>query len=264
MKSQAQKADEHDESGEAYPSLRKFCLAHQEIIEPLLLFCMHGIRMRDIRCCGMVLRLFISLVPEFSSSPSHGSKRSLTSPDAQGAGGSVDAARISPELASAAREYISSDVMRACVTSFHEPYFVDVQKELASLIATIVVYYSPITSTPVNVLLALPNVNPAELERLNAYVPKPASHTRQQRAIVMEFLKDFKGVSVSEMGKLSKTGVDSGSSRSKRTGRSKMAQGFMTSAPAASDAAGRKRAEAGGRATPDNDGLEGISNLFEG
>ncbi|OTA02638.1 hypothetical protein A9Z42_0030320 [Trichoderma parareesei] len=260
LKSQAQNVDEHNESGKAYPSLRKFCLAHQEIIEPLLLFCMHGIRMRDIRCCGMVLRLFISLVPEFSS------KGNPTGSDAQGAGGAVDASRISPELASAVREYISSDVMRACVTSFHEPYFVDVQKELASLIATIVVYYSPITPTPVNVLLALPNVNPAELERLNAYVPKPASHTRQQRAIVMEFLKDFKGVSVSEMGKLSKTGVDhSSSGRSKRTGRSKMAQGFMTSAPATSDAAGRKRAEAaGGRATPDNDGLEGISNLFEG
>ncbi|EHK23256.1 uncharacterized protein TRIVIDRAFT_147266 [Trichoderma virens Gv29-8] len=255
LKSQAQHADEHNNSGEAYPSLRKFCLSHQEIIEPLLLFCMHGIRMRDIRCCGMLLRLFISLVPEFAG---QGSKRSQTTSDGNGV--PVDATPIPSEIATAVREYISSDVMRACITSFHEPYFVDVQKELASLIATIVVYYSTITSTPTDVLMALPNVNPAELERLKAYVAKPGSHTRQQRAIVLEFLKDLKGVSVSEMGKLNK-GFDN-SSRSKRTTRSKMAQGFMTSAPATSDAAGRKRADAaGGRDTPD--GLEGISNLFE-
>ncbi|KAL7951192.1 armadillo-type protein [Trichoderma barbatum] len=261
LKSQAQNSDEHNDSGEAYPSLRKFCLSHQQIIEPLLLFCMHGIRMRDIRCCGMLLRLFISLVPEFHSAPGHGSKKTQTTSDGPGASGAADASPVPSEIASAVREYISSDVMRACITSFHEPYFVDVQKELASLIATVVVYYSTITSTPTDVLLALPNVNPAELERLNAYVAKPGSHTRQQRAIVLEFLKDLKGVSVSEMGKLNK-GFDN-SSRSKRTTRSKMAQGFMTSAPAASDAAGRKRVEAaGGRDTPD--GLEGISNLFEG
>ncbi|RFU73541.1 hypothetical protein TARUN_8703 [Trichoderma arundinaceum] len=183
--------------------------------------------------------------------------------DGQGASVSVDTAPIPSEIASAVREYISSDVMRACITSFHEPYFVDVQKELASLIATIVVFYSTITSTPTDVLLALPNVNPGELERLNAYVAKPGSHTRQQRAIVLEFLKDLKGVSVSEMGKLNKSAGFDSSGRSKRTTRSKMAQGFMTSTPAAADAAGRKRGDAtGDRATPD--GLEGISNLFEG
>ncbi|KAL7932413.1 armadillo-type protein [Trichoderma chlorosporum] len=259
LKSQAQNADEPSNSEGAYPTLRKFCLSHQEIIEPLLLFCMHGIRMRDIRCCGMLLRLFISLVPEFHSAAGQGSKRSQAA--SEGNGTPADATPIPSEIATAVREYISSDVMRACITSFHEPYFVDVQKELASLIATIVVYYSTITSTPTDVLLALPNVNPAELERLNAYVAKPGSHTRQQRAIVLEFLKDLKGVSVSEMGKLNK-GFDS-SGRSKRPTRSKMAQGFMTSAPATSDAGARKRADAAGaRDTPD--GLEGLSNLFEG
>ncbi|PNP56453.1 hypothetical protein THARTR1_03149 [Trichoderma harzianum] len=257
LKAQVRGISGHISSGDAYPSLRKFCLCHQEIIEPLLLFCMHGIRMRDIRCCGMLLRLFISLVPEFSTS-GQGSKRSQITSDGNGA--SADASPIPSDIATAVREYICSDVLRSCITSFHEPYFVDVQKELASLIATIVVHYSTITSTPTDLLLALPNVNPAELERLNAYVAKPGSHTRQQRAIVLEFLKDLKGVSVSEMGKLNK-GLDS-SSRSKRPTRSKMAQGFMTSAPAASDAADRKRVDAAdGRATPD--GLEGISNLFE-
>ncbi|KAH6606257.1 hypothetical protein Trco_005410 [Trichoderma cornu-damae] len=261
-----QSPDVEDDSEDTYPSLREFCLTHQQIIEPLLLFCMHGIRMRDIRCCGMLLRLFISLVPEFHSTPGQGSKKSQTPQVSDGHGASVAAANTAPipsEIASAVREYISSDVMRACITSFHEPYFVDVQKELASLIATIVVYYSTITPTPTAVLLALPNVNPRELERLNAYVAKPGSHTRQQRAIVLEFLKDLKGVSVSEMGKLNKSAGLDVSGRLKRTTRSKMAQGFMTSAPATSGGAGRKRGDAAGdRATPD--GLEGIANLFEG
>jgi exportin-5 len=213
----------------------------------------------------MLLRLFISLVPEFHSASSQGSRRSQAQQVSDGHGASIpaDTSPIPSEIASAVREYISSDVMRACITSFHEPYFVDVQKELASLIAAIVVYYSTVTSTPTDVLLALPNVNRGELERLNAYVPKPGSHTRQQRAIVLEFLKDLKGVSVSEMGKLNKSAGLDGSSNSKRPNRSKMAQGFMTSAPATSDAAGRKRGDAAGdRTTPD--GLEGISNLFEG
>ncbi|PTB44737.1 uncharacterized protein TrAFT101_003280 [Trichoderma asperellum] len=261
LESQTQNPDAQNDSGAAYPSLRKFCLTHQQIIEPLLLFCMHGIRMRDIRCCGMLLRLFISLVPEFGAASS---KRSQAQQAADGHGASIpaDSSPIPTEIASAVREYISSDVMRACITSFHEPYFVDVQKELAALIAAIVVYYSPITSTPTDVLLALPNVNRGELERLNAYVAKPGSHTRQQRAIVLEFLKDLKGVSVSEMGKLNKSAGFDGSSHSKRPTRSKMAQGFMTSAPATSDTANRKRGDAAGdRATPD--GLEGISNLFE-
>ncbi|KAM0448650.1 hypothetical protein ACHAO4_008361 [Trichoderma viride] len=261
LESQTQNPDAQNDSGAAYPSLRKFCLTHQQIIEPLLLFCMHGIRMRDIRCCGMLLRLFISLVPEFGAASS---KRSQTQQATDGHGASIppDSAPIPPEIASAVREYISSDVMRACITSFHEPYFVDVQKELAALIAAVVVYYSPITSTPTDVLLALPNVNRGELERLNAYVAKPGSHTRQQRAIVLEFLKDLKGVSVSEMGKLNKSAGFDGSSHSKRPTRSKMAQGFMTSAPAPSDATNHKRGDAAGdRATPD--GLEGISNLFE-
>ncbi|KAM6518115.1 karyopherin [Fusarium solani] len=241
-----------------YPTLRRFCLIHQQVVEPLLVFCTHGIRMRDTRCCSMILRLFISLVPEFHLVDGQVPKSVVQSPlDGQLAG---DKFPIPPSISNAIREYISLDVLKACITSFHEPYFVELQKELAALIAAIVVFYSPITTTPRDVLLSLPNVNPADLDRLSAYMAKPASHARQQRALVLDLLKDLKGVSVSEMGKLPKSSGFGGSSR-KRSGRSKMAQQFMVE-PQSGPGATRSGMEVARKTTPD--GLEGVSNLFEG
>ncbi|EMT68671.1 hypothetical protein FOC4_g10013091 [Fusarium odoratissimum] len=241
-----------------YPSLRRFCLTHQEVVEPLLVFCTHGIRVRDSRCCTMILRLFISLVPEFHLVDGQLPKSVLQSP--MEAHLATDRFPIPPAISSAIREYISLDVLKACITSFHEPYFVELQKDLAALIATIVVYYSPITSSPRDVLLSLPNVNMADLDRLSTYMAKPGAHTRQQRALVLDLLKDLKGVSVSEMGKLPKSSGFGGSSR-KRTNRSKMAQQFMSDQQSGQDST-RSGMNVARRATPD--ALEGVSNLFEG
>jgi exportin-5 len=203
----------------------------------------------------MTLRLFISLVPEFCAEHNPAAKRSADS--------SVDTTEVPEAIATAIREYISMDVLQACVTSFHEPYFVELQKELASLIATIVVHYSGITATPRNVLLSLPNVEPAGLERLVPYMARPGSHTRQQRAIILDLLKDLKGVSVSEMGKLAKsTGFGSSSRSNKKTSRTKMAQAFMNEPPPSDQQATRAGVGNGDRRrTPD--ALEGVSNLFE-
>lgn len=256
LKSRQYPDSEDTEAGQ-FPTLREFCLMRQEVVEPLLVFCTHGIRMRDTRCCSMVLRLFISLVPEFVDK--QGSK---STQDGQQPSTPEHQHMVPSSIASVIREYISLDVLKACVTSFHEPYFVDLQKELAALIAAIYVYYSPITSSPRDVILSLPNVDPAGLEKLSHYTSKPGSHTRQQRAIVLELLKDLKGVSVSEMGKLPKSSGFGNSSRSKRSNRSKMAQGFM-SEPGAEQGATRAGGGTGERrATPD--GLEGVSNLFDG
>lgn len=253
-------AEEDDDDEDQFPSLRKFCLNHQEIVEPLLMFCTHGIRMRDTRSCSMILRLFISIVPEFSSVPGQPSRKPALQQDGRGGTAPVDKTPVPDEIATAIREYMSQDVLKACVTSFHEPYFVEVQKELASLIGTILVYYGPITNTPRDVLLSLPDVNPGELDRLAPYMAKPGSHLRQQRAIVMELLKDLKGVSVSEMGKLPKSsGFGQLDSRGRRTNRSKMAQEFMNAPPPT----GATRAEVmtGGQSLT-SDPIEGVSNLF--
>lgn len=230
------------------------------VVEPLLLFCTHAIRMRDTRCCSIILRVFRSIVPDFTvaeplspkSLPQDGAEVASSSRDPY-----LDTTPVSAEAATAIREYIASDVLRACITSFHEPYFVDLQKDLASLIAAIVVYYSPVTSTPRDILMSLPNIRQADLDRLNDFVAKPASHTRQQRALVLDLLKDLKGVSIAEMGKLPK---NSGFGRGKRSNRSKMAQEFMTPANESRTRGGG--VADGGRATPD--ALEGVAGLFEG
>ncbi|KAG9250164.1 armadillo-type protein [Emericellopsis atlantica] len=234
-----------------YPTLRKFCLMNQQIVEPLLVFCAHGIRMKDTRCCSMILRLFVSLVPEFSSDPPGSKKAAL--PD-------VDNSPMSPEIASVIREYISTEVLQACITSFHEPYFVDLQKDLASLIASIVVHYGPLTTTPRNVILSLPNVKESDLERLGAYTAKPGSHTRQQRSIVLDMLKDLKGVSVAEMGKMVKSTGFGNSNRGRKPTRTKMAQAFMEAAAPAQGGNPLDSQPRGG--TPDP--LEGVSGLFDG
>lgn len=269
----------------------------QEIIEPLLVFCTHGIRMRDTRCCGMILRLFISLVPEFqggqgqvrSKQPGPAATTSTEANEASRANTSTSQAdshcMIPVEISSIVREYIASDVLKACLNSFHEPYFVEVQKELASLIAAIVVNYGSTTTTPQRILLSVPHVSTEKFEKLRPFMSKPESHPRQQRALVLDLLKDLKGVSVSEMGKLAKvasTGGFAGSSaRSKRSNRSKMAQGFMDAAPASSLSTGNAEVVTtrsdhlhhdnnngipggggGGRTTPE--ALEGVSHLFEG
>jgi exportin-5 len=249
--------------------LRDFCLSHQSIVEPLLLFCTHAIRMRDTRCCSIILRVFRSIVPEFRVNES-GLPRTMPPASAEAealvattAGDpTLEKSLITPESAAAIREYISSDVLRACITSFHEPYFVDLQKELAALIAAIIVYYSPLTNTPKDVLLSLPNVKVSELEKLGEFMAKPNAHTRQQRALVLELLKDLKGVSIAEMGKLPKSAGIGESARAKKVpARSKMVQEFMTAPPQHGPGVdgnadiGRQRG-----ATPD--GLEGVANLF--
>jgi exportin-5 len=171
----------------------------------------------------------------------------------------LDASPIPPEAASVIREYIASDVLRACITSFHEPYFVDLQKDLASLIASILVYYSPLTKTPRDVLLSLPNIKAADVDKLNDFITKPGAHTRQQRALVLDLLKDLKGVSIAEMGKLPKsTGFTN--SRSKKANRSKMAQEFMTPSHNGPNRSGHITGTE--RGTPD--GLEGVATLFDG
>jgi exportin-5 len=246
-----------------YPSLRRFCLTQSSIVEPLLVFCTHAIRWRDSRCCNVVLRVFRSIVPDFHFTEETALKSQDAADAVAAAAGDayLDTSPISPSEAHAIREYISSDVLRACISSLHEPYFVDLQKELASLIAAIIVYYSPSTNTPREVLLSLPNVKAPDVDRLNEYISKPGAHSRQQRALVLDLLKDLKGVSIAEMGKIPKSAAGFGNNY-KKGGRSKMAQEFMSeSAPGGPGGAANGNGGAGPRSTPE--GLEGVAGLFD-
>ncbi|CAJ2508744.1 Uu.00g137700.m01.CDS01 [Anthostomella pinea] len=247
------------DSGEAqeYPSLRRFCLMHSSIAEPLLVFCTHVLRIRDSRCCGVMLRVFKSIIPDFQVSES--SSQHLIAEASRNGG---DAWSIPSGTASVIREYISSEVVKACITSIHEPYFVELQKELASLIATIVSSYSRFTSTARDVLVSLPNMKPDEVDRGIEHMRKAGTSSRGQRAVILELLRELKGVSISEMGKLSKS-IGQPVTRAKRPPRSKLAQKFMTDAAPANGGPGAAGQSTSNGQADGADDLEGVARLFE-
>lgn len=188
-----------EDAASSYPSMRTFCLTSSTIIEPLLMFMTHAIRMRDGRCCGVVLRIFRSLIPDFATQDT--------------------------PLAPSIREFISTDVLKACISSLNEPYFVDLQKDLAQLIASILIYYSNLTPTPRQILVSIPGVEERSVDKCIDYVARQGMQQRQQRALVLDLLRDIKGVSISEQGRITK------SVSAVRKDRSKMQQEFMKEPP---------------------------------
>ena len=153
--------------------------------------------MRDSRCCGVVLRVFRSIIPDFAS-VSHDSP-----------------------LSASIREFISTEVLKACISSLNEPYFVDLHKDLAQLIASILIYYSPVSATPRQILLSLPGIQEQSVDKCIDYITRQGMQQRQQRALVLDLLRDLKGVSISEQGRITK------SASVVRKERSKMQQEFM-------------------------------------
>ena len=101
------------------------------------------------------------------------------------------------------REFISTEVLKACITSLHEPYFVDLQKELAHLIASIITLYSLKTEMPRHILLSLPGI-PAEKVDHAIHKLLRTQNSRHQRALVLDLLEGLRGVSISEQGKIAK------------------------------------------------------------
>ncbi|KAI1264540.1 ARM repeat-containing protein [Xylariaceae sp. FL1019] len=233
-----------------YPSLRNFCLMHSSVVEPLLIFCTHAIRLRDSRSCSIMLRVLRTIVVDFERTES-------MEEDTTGN------KWIPAETARVIREYISSDIVKACISSLHEGYFVEQQKELATLIATIVVSYNGLTSTARDILVSLPNIKAADVDAGIEFMTKGTSNSRTQRGVILDLLRDLKGVSVSELGKVSKSIGSIGliSTPQKKTmTRSKMAQKFMTAPEATAGANG------GGIGNGDGDGteaLDGLAGLFE-
>ncbi|KAI0969130.1 armadillo-type protein [Xylaria arbuscula] len=246
--------DDSDDDLPKYPSLRNFCLMRSSIVEPMLVFCTRVIGMKDTRCCSIILRVLKNVVPEFDTV--------VLDPNTTYKGSEAKRLNnpwIPANTSSDIREYISRDIIMACITSLHDPYFVEQQKELASLIATIVVSYRYHSTTARDILVSLPNMKAEEVDKGIEFMMKSATSFRGQRAVILELLRDLKGVSVSEMGKLSKSiGISSSQRTLRKPTRSMMAQKFMT-APESMD-----HGSTGTSANADNtNGLDGIAGLFE-
>ena len=163
------------------PTLSELVLTDPTLLEPMILFCTRALRMRDTRCCITICKVFRNIIPMFAAPTGSSS----TSPDA----------------INQVREFISTEVLKACITSLNEPYFADTQKDLAALIAQIIVLYAPMTDTPRDILLSLPDMNPTKVDRVIAKVCK-TQNDRQKRSLVLELLDTVRGVSIYEVGKI--------------------------------------------------------------
>lgn len=162
--------------GQHLPETRRdFILRTPEILKPVILFCTHALRMRDTRACSLIAKVLRALVPEFSGE--------------------------SP-VETDVREFISTEVLKACITSLNDPYFVDMQKDFAQLIAGIFVTYTPRTETPKQIVLSLPGMSTEKVDRAVRHLFKAQTNPRQQRAIILDLLKGFRGIAINEQGKI--------------------------------------------------------------
>lgn len=147
-----------------------FILSTPSVLEPILLFCNSTIRVRDTRSVVTIVRVLRTLLARFKES-------------------------------SPIRDYFCNDILKSAITSLHEPYFVDCQKELASLIAGIIHLDE---ATPRAILLSLPGM--ADEQRVDRRLAKLRIANRQdermQRSIVLDLLSSIKGVSIHEQGKI--------------------------------------------------------------
>ena len=151
-----------------------------EVFKAVILFCTHALAMHDGRACSLITRVLRTIIGDFTS--------------------------MSP-IGTEIREFISTEVFKACITSLHDPYFVDVQSDLATLIASILGHYNQLTETPRRILVSLPGLTEEDvaqaLQRL--VTARDAKHGgKQQRAIVLQLLEGLRGVSVSEQGRFPK------------------------------------------------------------
>jgi exportin-5 len=150
-----------------------FILSSPTVLEPILLFCTSTIRVRDTRSVVMIVRVLRTLLSRFKEK-------------------------------SPIRDYFCNDILKASITSLHEPYFVDCQKELASLIAGIVHLDDDI---PRSIILSLPGMgDPGRVDRKLAKLKAVnRQDERMQRSIVLDLLSSIKGVSIHEQGKIQRS-----------------------------------------------------------
>jgi len=151
-------------------SMWKFILATPEVLEPILLFCKNTIRVRDTRCVTLVVRVLRSLIPRFKEK-------------------------------SQVRDFYCIDILQAAITSLHEPYFVDCQKDLAILIAAIILLDEDI---PRSIIMSLPGMpdKTYRVDRKLSQLRGANQNTLLQRSIVLDLLSSVRGVSIHEQGRI--------------------------------------------------------------
>ncbi|GBF62964.1 hypothetical protein TMEN_5574 [Trichophyton mentagrophytes] len=169
-------------------TMRSFIISSTQILEPVLLFCTHALQMHDTRCCVIITRVIRSMLTEFVPA-------------------------TDTPTAATIREFISTEILKACINSVHDPYFVDMQKDLAQLISAIWILYGPTTNTPRSIILSLPGMLEQKVKAAEDALHGSAS-SRQQKAIILDLLEGVRGVRISEQGRILGTTVNRRKERS--------------------------------------------------
>jgi exportin-5 len=166
--------DSRPRDASSTPPMCDFILSTPSVLEPILLFANSTLRVRDTRSVVTIVRVLRSLLPRFKSP-------------------------------SAIRDYFCTTILKSAISSLHEPYFVDCQKDLASLIAGTIHLDD---SGPRSIILSLPGMS--DVARVDRRLEKLRSGNRQdermQRSIVLDLLAGIKGVSIHEQGKMVQSG----------------------------------------------------------
>jgi exportin-5 len=152
------------------PPMWKFIIDTPSVLEPILLFLKTVIRVRDTRSVVVAVRVLRQVISKFKEkSPIH--------------------------------DFFCVELLKAAITSLHEPQFVDCQKDLASLIATIIHLDD---EKPRSILLSLPGMD--DTHRVDRRLAKLRTAHRQdermQRSVVLDLLSSVRGVSIHEQGKI--------------------------------------------------------------
>ncbi|KAF2007985.1 ARM repeat-containing protein [Amniculicola lignicola CBS 123094] len=146
-----------------------FILDTPAVLEPILLFCNPALRVRDTRSVVTIVRVLRLLISRFREK-------------------------------SPIRDFFCNDIFKNAITSLHEPYFVDCQKELASLIAAIIHLDA---EAPRNILLSLPGMgDQTRLDRRLERLRSTKNDDKLQRSIVLDLLSSVRGISIHEQGKI--------------------------------------------------------------
>jgi exportin-5 len=142
----------------------------EAMLEPILLFASSALRVRDSHSVTCVLQVLRETVPHFREpGPVH--------------------------------TFICDTVFKAAITSLHEPYFVDQQRDLAALIVQIV-NLDP--QSAANILGSLPGLS-QQPEKVRLAVERVVQHgplSKTARAVVLDLLESIRGVSIHEMGRI--------------------------------------------------------------
>ena len=161
----------------SHDSARDFVLQTPQALKPLILFCTHALRMHDTRACSLIAKILRTIIGDFTGETS---------------------------LEADVREFISTEVLKACITSLNDQYFVDMQRDFAQLIASILISYTPRSETPKQIVYSLPGIPNEKVDRAVRHLIRAQSDPRKQRAIVLDLLQGFKSVTIHEQGKMLK------------------------------------------------------------